>query len=69
MKQHLQIYLTKLFLMLGTLTGTSLQIFKDLDLIFGVILKLVSIISFIIVIIINWERFAVKIRKIFKKIV
>ena len=44
---------TKLFLLIGSAAGLTQQFWKDADLVLGVILKFVSIISFVIVIVLN----------------
>lgn len=56
MKQDLQILFTKLLLTVGTV-GMGIELLKDLELIFSVLLKFVSIVSFVIVIVINYPKF------------
>jgi ABC-type antimicrobial peptide transport system permease subunit len=63
----MQILLTKVFLTVGTVAGGTVSVLKDLDLIFGLILKFVSIISFVIVIVINMPNFMDRMKEIFSK--
>jgi len=63
----MQILLTKVFLTIGTVAGGTVSILKDLDLIFGILLKFISIISFIIVIVINMPAFLDRMKEIFSK--
>lgn len=62
------ILLTKLFLLTGTVGASWLKFAKDMDLILGLALKLISIISFLIVIIINLPAFVKTIKTYAKKI-
>lgn len=52
----LDILMTKIFLTIATATGATVKILQDVDLILGLILKLVSIISFIVVIALNLPK-------------
>lgn len=63
MKEQGQILTTKVFLLLGTLSGGYIQLLEDLDLIFGTVLKFVSVVSFVIVIVINLPKFVEIINK------
>jgi len=56
MKNHYDIFLTKIFLTIASITGVSTNILQDVDLLFGIILKFISIISFLIVITINLPK-------------
>ena len=51
----LEVYITKVGLTLGTITGVSMEL-ENLDLILAIVLKGVSIISFAIVIILNFGK-------------
>ena len=66
MKNEAQIMFTKLLLTVGAV-GMGIEMLKDLELIFSVLLKFVSIISFIIVIVINFPKFAKTIRTYINK--
>jgi len=57
MKNELSIMLTKLLLTIGLVTGATGELLDQIDLIMGIVLKGLSIISFIIVISINWNKF------------
>jgi hypothetical protein len=48
--------LTKILLTVGTFTGATTKILQDLDLLADLVLKFVSIVSFIVVIIINMPK-------------
>lgn len=52
----LDILATKILLTVGTFTGATTKIIEDLNLLAELALKLVSIISFLIVIIINMPK-------------
>ena len=58
----LNILLTKLFLFVGSATGLTVNFWQEADLVLGVILKFVSIISFIIVIMLNLPKLRRKIK-------
>lgn len=62
------ILLTKIFLIAGSLGATSVQLIKDLDLIGGVVLKYISILSFMIVIVINLPKFFKTLKIYVKKV-
>ena len=66
MKNDLQIIATKLLLTVGTV-GMGIQFLKDLELIFSVLLKFISIISFVIVIVINYPKFVKTVKTYLKK--
>lgn len=65
MRDSIQLLLTKIGIFLGSFTF-GLQL-ADLDLILSLILKSVSIVSFLIVIVINWGTFVEKVKGVFKK--
>ena len=67
MKNEVQILLTKVFLLSGTVGGLGLQALKDADLILGLLLKGFSIVSFVVVIVINWPKFVKTIKTYTKK--
>jgi hypothetical protein len=56
MKNDIQIIATKLLLTVGAV-GMGIEFLKDLELIFSVLLKFISIVSFVIVIVINLPKF------------
>lgn len=56
MKNDIQIILTKVLLTVGTV-GMGIEFLRDLELIFSVLLKFISIVSFVIVIVINLPKF------------
>jgi len=60
MNEHQQILTTKLGLIIGSVTGTLTL--ADIDLIMAILLKFVSIISFIIVIALNIPKLYHKIK-------
>lgn len=65
MKQEgTQLLLTKLFLTLGAITGTTTHVLQEIDLIVDIGLKVVSIISFTIVIVINWPKFIERLKEL-----
>jgi len=64
-KNDIQIFFTKILLTIGTI-GVGMDVFKNLEIVFSVVLKFISIISFLMVIIINYPKF-VKTIKIFLK--
>ena len=57
MKNEFTIFLTKLLIPLAVLTGAGGELLDQIDLLMGIVLKGLSIISFIIVITINWNKF------------
>ena len=59
--------MTKLFFTLGAATG-GYQFLEELDLIFGILLKGISIVSFLIVIIINWPKLKERVKEIIASI-
>lgn len=63
MNEQLQ---TKVFLLIGSVTGTT-QMLQDMDLLAGIGLKIVSIISFVIVIAINLPKLVVMLKGFQKK--
>jgi len=56
---------TKVLLTVGTV-GMGVEMLKDVELIFSIILKFVSIVSFIIVIVINYPKFRLRLKDYFK---
>lgn len=56
MKNHYDILLTKVFLIIASVTGISTGLLQEADLILGIMLKIISIISFIIVIGLNLPK-------------
>lgn len=64
----LDILLTKIFLTIATATGATLKLLQDADLILGLLLKIVSIISFTIVIALNLPKLKKMIRIFFKSL-
>lgn len=62
MRNELTIMLTKLLLAIGLITGATGELLDQIDLILGMILKTLSIISFVIVITINWSKFITTIK-------
>ena len=62
MRNELTIMLTKLLLTIGLITGATGELLDQIDLILGMILKTLSIISFVIVITINWSKFITTIK-------
>lgn len=57
---------TKIFLLIGSVTGTT-QALQDMDLLAGIGLKIVSIISFVIVIAINLPKLVVMLKSLQSK--
>ena len=58
--------ITKCMLMIGTPSGILGMTLVDVDLRFAILLKLISIISFVIIIIINLEQFFCKLKKYYQ---
>lgn len=65
MNEHGDILATKIALALGSIGIIGLKL-SDIDLIFGIVLKVISIISFAIVIIINMDKCEKQLKKWFK---
>lgn len=64
---ELSIMLTKIFMALGTVTGTAGLALSDWDLRFAIVLKAIGIISGVFVILVNWEKATKQLKKFFKK--
>lgn len=67
MKDSYDILLTKVFLTVASITGVSTNILQDADLILGIVLKVISIMSFVIVIALNLPKLIKMIKLGFKK--
>lgn len=66
MKNNYDILLTKVFLSIATATGATVKLLQDADLILGLVLKIVSIVSFVIVIALNLPKLIKMIKLGFK---
>lgn len=60
-------FLTKIFLAVGAPSGYLGITLSDWDLIWAIVLKMVSVLSFSIIIVINLEKFCEKISKYFQR--
>jgi len=66
MKQETSLYLTKILLTAAAGIGGAGELLGQWDQILGIILKGISIISFAIVIIINWPNLIITVKSWFK---
>lgn len=66
MNEHHELLTTKIGLILGSAGVVGLRL-TEVDLIFGIVLKFISIVSFAIVIIINIDKCEIQIKKWLKK--
>ena len=64
-KHEITTVFTKVLLTVGTI-GMGYEMLRDVELIFSIVLKFVSIISFLIVIIINYPKLKIRLKDYFR---
>ena len=64
-KHEITTVFTKVLLTVGTV-GMGYEMLRDVELIFSIVLKFVSIISFVIVIIINYPKLKIRLKDYFR---
>ena len=64
-KHEITTVFTKVLLTVGTI-GMGYEMLRDVELIFSIVLKFVSIISFVIVIIINYPKLKIRLKDYFR---